>query len=70
MQVATIPIQIAVLAPQLSPFMPRTCVIPLVAIAPQFPSVMRDLRLVATDVASIPPAIFGKHRSRTQSDQQ
>ena len=69
-QVAAIPVQIAILAPQLFSFMPCGPVVPVVEIAAQLPSVMRDLRLVAPDVTLPPPAIFGKHRSRTQSDQQ
>jgi hypothetical protein len=55
--------------------MPCSRVISKVTIAAQFPTVVRDLRLIASDVApelaSIPPvAIFRKHGSRTQSDQQ
>jgi hypothetical protein len=45
-------------------------VIPVLESAPQFPVVPRNLRLIATDVALPPVAIFGKHCSRTQSDQQ
>ena len=69
-QVATIPIQVAILAPQLFSFMARSPVISIIEIAPQFPAVARNLCLIAPDVAPVPPTIFGKHRPRAQSDQQ
>jgi hypothetical protein len=50
--------------------MPGRRVVSVVEIAPQFPPVTRNLPLIASDVAPFPPPIFGKHRSRTQSDQQ
>jgi hypothetical protein len=73
-QVTAILAQVAILAPQLSSFMPRSRVVPVVQIAPQFAAITRNLCLIMTDVAPevapIPPPIVSKHRSRTQSNQQ
>jgi hypothetical protein len=67
-------VQVAILAPQLSSFVPRSRVVPVVQIAPQFAAITRNLCLimpeVAPEVAPIPPPILSKHRSRTQSNQQ
>jgi hypothetical protein len=56
--------------PQLRPLMLRCPVVAVVEIAPQFTTVSRNPRFFMADVAPIAPAIFRKHRSRTQSDQQ
>jgi len=71
MQVAAIPVQVAIIVPQLSWFLPRRRVVPAVEIAMQFPAVTRNPRLIVPNVAPVPPvAIFGKHGSRSHSDQQ
>src|SRR5208282_1395261 len=70
-QVAAIPVDVAILAPQLSSFMPCRRIVSVVEVAPQFPAVMHNPHLIAPDVAPVPPvAIFSKHRARAHSDQQ
>jgi hypothetical protein len=55
---------------QFAPFMTGRTIIPVVEIASQFPAVMRDSRVVASYVASIPPRVVRKHRACSHSDQQ
>jgi hypothetical protein len=70
-QISAITVQVAMLVPQRSFFMPHTGVVPIVGVAPQFPAIMRNPHLIAPDVVSIPPiAIAGKHRSRAHADHQ
>jgi hypothetical protein len=69
-QIAAIAVQVAVVMPQFPSFTTGSPVISTVPIAPEFPALMRNLRPVAPDIAPIPPAIRGKHRSRAHSDQQ
>jgi hypothetical protein len=69
-QIATVAIYIAVLAAQLPALMPCARIISAVKIAPQLSPVVRDFGLVAPDVASITPSVFGKHRACTQPNQQ
>ena len=51
--------------------MPRRRVVPVVEIAMEFPALTRNPRLIVPNVPPVPPvAIFGKHGSRSHSDQQ
>ena len=71
MQVAAIPVQVAIIVPQLSSFMPRRRVVPVVEIAMEFPALTRNPRFIVPNVAPVAPVvIFCKQRSRSQPDQQ
>jgi hypothetical protein len=55
---------------QFAPLVTGRAIVSVVEIAAQFPAVMRDSRIITSEVAPIAPRVVRKHRACSHSDQQ